>query len=231
VALQDRLLVKGGHRQLSGRGRAASVGFTDAAAVLLAVAATPLSGPAISETAVNYQRYARLQARTNVFEPDTYSELHDLTRLVKGHSLSAFIAALLKKIAVGRFAKVEDIWRRDSSLVSTRFDPKHDRIAVKIELMFPTPGARVTIEAYQADPISVPTKDPLDPVTYDREELLHRTSLEYHITGDDVVEYHESLPRFGGIQGMRVAPDLHQVRTFSLATLHPLGSLFIDSFE
>ncbi|WP_441252473.1 hypothetical protein AB8A28_16785 [Tardiphaga sp. 71_E8_N1_1] len=225
VAMQDRLLVKDGYRQLSGRGRAASVSCNDAAAVLLAVAATPISGPAIAETVIHYRRYADLQATDQIY-PVSYPGLWDLDQLAEGHSLQDATTALIDKIARGRFERVQDIWKAGRTSVDTRFDPQDDVIEVSIEMRFPFPEARVTISAFQERAELVPGRDLLDPVFEPIRELLHQTTIDYVPTIDTAEEFVASLQDFKGAPGGRVKPDLKQVRSFGLATLHPLGSLF-----
>ncbi len=48
VSLYDRLLVVHGYRKVSGRGRSAVTTFSDAAALIIAVAATPITGAALN---------------------------------------------------------------------------------------------------------------------------------------------------------------------------------------
>src|SRR3569833_1510608 len=63
VALHDRLLAEAGLRTSGGRGRsAAKVNTDDAANLLIAVAAEPITGPTVRDSAQTVRKYALLPA-------------------------------------------------------------------------------------------------------------------------------------------------------------------------
>src|SRR5689334_13128024 len=93
VAMQDRILVKSGYRPITGRGRSARGSPEGASALLIAVAATPLSGPGVKETSVHYERYAHLGATAKSGDWTSWPVKH-LNELPSGHSFQAAIAAI-----------------------------------------------------------------------------------------------------------------------------------------
>ncbi|MBR0959521.1 hypothetical protein [Bradyrhizobium japonicum] len=100
VAQHDRLLVVNGQRRISGRGRSATASPCDAAALLVAVAATPIAGPAIN--IANYRSYANLRA---VHVPPgkfgSWEQIDSLRELADGHTLVEALARIIGRLANG----------------------------------------------------------------------------------------------------------------------------------
>ncbi|MGJ5206125.1 hypothetical protein [Bradyrhizobium sp. HKCCYLR20261] len=100
VAQHDRLLVVNGQRRISGRGRSATAQPSDAAALLVAVAATPIAGPAISIS--SYQSYANLRA---VHLPpgrfSSWKQIESLRELADGHTLVESLSLIIGRLAKG----------------------------------------------------------------------------------------------------------------------------------
>jgi hypothetical protein len=100
ISQQDRLLVINGQRKISGRGRSAMASPTDAAALLIAVAATPIAGPAIN--IVNYQSYANLHA---VHLPPgklgSWQNIDSLRDLPDGHTLLEALSRIIDCLSKG----------------------------------------------------------------------------------------------------------------------------------
>src|SRR3981189_795269 len=127
----DRHLVTAGIRQAHGRGRSAkTVTPVDAANLLIAIAAAPISGSAIIESASNYEKFASLPAvgqlpPTLATWPATIKSKH-LGRLQCGHTLRDGIAALIWAAPAGecprvKFAPSEP---EERSLEALTFDPE-----------------------------------------------------------------------------------------------------------
>jgi hypothetical protein len=156
VAMQDRMLVTSGHRLITGRGRAARGSPDGAAALLLAVAATPLSGPAIKDTAVHYERYARLLATTPSGECTTWQVKH-LNNLEPGHSPHAAIAAIIALFGEG-ISQPCDLFADalpDANGISSD-------VSIDVELRAPTPTAEIVVRAVQRRARLTELRNPVD---------------------------------------------------------------------
>lgn len=220
VALQDRMLVTSGHREITGRGRAARGSPEGAAALLLAVAATPLSGPGIKETAVHYERYARLFAKAASGERTTWPLKH-LEQLPAGHSLHEAVAAIIVLLGKG-VSQASDIFseaKPDADGVNTDLD-------IEVELDAPAPSAAIVIRATQWKAHATKQLNTQDNLPFFEEEQIARFEcrLEYRATLDDMKEYLDTLP-IHPVAGRR-PPDLKQTRKFSRATLAHVAALF-----
>ncbi|MBT1513790.1 hypothetical protein KIP88_25185 [Bradyrhizobium sp. SRL28] len=138
VAQQDRLLVINGQRKISGRGRSAMASPRDAAALLIAVAATPISGPAIN--IANYQSYANLHA---VHLPqgklESWRNIVSLRDLPDGHTLLEALSRIITCLSKG--ALLAD---GNGLMTPQREYPHH--INVHVDLYAPVSRATVTIE-------------------------------------------------------------------------------------
>jgi hypothetical protein len=222
VAMQDRMLVTSGHRLITGRGRAARGSPDSAAALLLAVAATPLSGPAVKETAVHYERYARLLATAPSGEGATWPLKH-LSQLAPGHSLHAAIAVIIVALGEG-VAQACDLFtdaQPDANGISTD-------LSIDVELDAPMPSAAVVVRAVQWRAHATGLRHPDDGLPTFNEEKVARFEcrVEYRPTHDEAENYLNTLPRHPGVG--RRSPDLRQTRTFTLATLAHVAALFSD---
>jgi hypothetical protein len=138
IAQQDRLLVINGQRKISGRGRSAMASPNDAAALLIAVAATPISGPAIN--IANYLSYANLHA---VHLPSgklgSWQSIDSLRDLPDGHTLLEAIARIIDCLSKG--ALLED----SNGIMPPQGEyPYH--IDVHVDLYAPVSRATVRIE-------------------------------------------------------------------------------------
>ncbi|MCK1469251.1 hypothetical protein [Bradyrhizobium sp. CW10] len=222
VAMQDRMLVTSGHRMITGRGRAARGSPEGAAALLLAVAATPLSGPGIKETAIHYERYSHLLAASPTGELVTWPLKH-LKQLRAGHSLHEAVAAII--ILLGRgVSQASDLFadaRPDANGITTD-------LSMEVELAAPTPSAAIVIRAHQWNAYPTGQFHPDDNLpVLDRDRVaMYECRVEYSATFDDMQKYLETLP-LHPIAGRR-SPDLTQKRKFSLATLAHVAALFSD---
>ena len=143
VAMQDRMLVTSGHRIITGRGRAARGSPEGAAALLLAVAATPLSGPGIKETAIHYERYSRLFAKTRSGELVTWPLKH-LEHLRAGHTLHEAVAAIIVLLGRG-ISQASDLF----SEAMPDADNIETHLSMDVELDAPAPSAAIVIRAQQ----------------------------------------------------------------------------------
>jgi hypothetical protein len=223
VAVQDRMLVTSGHRRITGRGRAARSTPDDAAAILLAIAATPLAGPAVKETVLNYERYAGLIAANATGELHTW-ELRHLSELRPGHTLKEALTAIITAIANGA-KQASDLWKEakpDKGEITTD-------LSVTVELEAPTPTATIKIVAVQMKPIFFTAKHcPADAAPWFLDEPVATFSAQgtYYATEAMLERYMESLPLMPS--GARESPDLSQVRRFTLATIKPVAMLFSD---
>jgi hypothetical protein len=222
VALQDRMLVTSGHRVITGRGRAARGSPEGAAALLLAVAATPLSGPGVKETAIHYERYARLFARASSGEPVTWRLKH-LNQLAPGHSLHEAVAAIIVILGKG-VSQASDLFPEaepDTDGVSTD-------LRIEVEVKAPIPTAAIDIRAVQWRAYPTGKLDSLDGLPTFEEERVASFDyrVEYQATLDDLQTYSDTLPPHP-IAGRRT-PDLMQTRKFSRSTLAHIAALFSD---
>jgi hypothetical protein len=137
VAQHDRLLVINGYRKISGRGRSASATPDDAAALLVAVAATPIAGPAIS--IANFKSYANLKgANVLLGKVSTWKEVDALRDLADGHTLLEAIGKIID--CVSKNALLSNING------SPRIDDQYFDVQVSVELHAPSPRAAITIE-------------------------------------------------------------------------------------
>jgi hypothetical protein len=222
VAMQDRMLVTSGHRMITGRGRAARGSPEGAAALLLAVAATPLSGPGIKETALHYERYSRLFARTRSGELVTWPLKH-LEHLRAGHTLHEAVAAIIVLLGRG-ISQASDLFaeaKPDADGIDTH-------LSMEVELDAPTPSAAIAIRAQQwkAHPTGRHHTDDGLPAYEGDRIASFEYRVEYHATFDDMKKYLDTLP-LHPIAGRR-SPDLTEKRKFSLATLAHVAALFSD---
>lgn len=161
VAQHDRNLAVAGIREVRGRGRSARrVSAEDAANLLIAVAAAPISGPSLRESAATVQKYAALASVDHedlVFS--TWSEqleIPELTRLPEGHSLSSSLAALIRAFV----AEAPDAQQGSGSMS-----------LVEVDLMGPRPSARILVitgEPELPEPPPRLEEYELDEVTYER---------------------------------------------------------------
>jgi hypothetical protein len=143
VAQHDRLLVINGQRKISGRGRSAMASPSDAAALLIAVAATPIAGPAIN--IANYQSYANLHA---VHLPPgklgSWQTIASLRDLPDGHSLLEALSRIIDCLSKG--ALLAD----SNGIMLPRGEyPYH--IDVHVDLYAPVSGATLRIERTTAN--------------------------------------------------------------------------------
>jgi hypothetical protein len=100
----DRSLVAAGIRKTHGRGRSArSVTTEDAANLLIAIAAAPISGSAIKDSAQYCKLFGALPASNGLQLENWPKTLRSryLTELPEGHELRHAIAALISAAAVG----------------------------------------------------------------------------------------------------------------------------------
>lgn len=202
VIQHDRELAASGYRRKGGRGRSAvHVTTDDAANLLIAVVAAPVSGPVVKETVATFERYAFLPAWKEMYhEPADWSELKVLSELSKGHNLSSALSAIIRGYSNGDFAKVDNIWR--SFAPSTIGDPGH--VSVQVHIEGPTPAASIAIRGHRDFP----------------RENAEETVLAYH---EDFLIGHNGTS--GLVRTQRVG-DLGQIRTFSDYTLHAIAKLF-----
>ena len=111
VALHDRALAEHGYRRSGGRGRsAAKVTPDDAANLIIAIAAAPMSGPAIRNTVETYRQYAGLRAGYKNFAKQAdWSPLLVLRELTIGHSLAAAVSGLISAYANQQFEQPNQV--------------------------------------------------------------------------------------------------------------------------
>jgi hypothetical protein len=123
VILHDRLLAEHGHRRSGGRGRSAVHMLPeDAIALLIAVAAPPITGPAVRETIQTYRHYASLKAHVSpefdVLEedrPGKWDDLKILQDLEEGHTLAAALTELLRVFMADGFEDLSQVWKQPAS--------------------------------------------------------------------------------------------------------------------
>ena len=209
VVQHDRHLAARGYRRKGGRGRSAiHVTPEDAANLLIAVAAAPISGPVVTKTINTFERYARLPAwQPSSIEPGDWSELKVLSELRKGHSLSEALAALIRGYANGDFATPDLVWSSFSKPVTG----DHGYVEVDVKFEGPVPSAEISIEG--------------------------RRGLEVHEAASAVLSYHEKFPttqreveKLKRLRHQRGEDgDLIQIRIFSDATLKAIAGLFSEN--
>ena len=220
VAMQDRMLVTSGYRPITGRGRAARGTPDGASALLIAVAATPLSGPGVKETAVHYERYAHLAAIARSGDWTSWQIKH-LDQLAPGHSLHAAIATIIRALSEG-VTQASDLFadaNPDGGDVYTQ-------LTIDVELGAPAPSAAIEIRAEQLRYFESGRLNPHDGLPIFDEECVDRFEcrVEYRQTLDEAEKYLATLP-IHPVVGRR-SPDLRQTRTFSIATLAHIAGLF-----
>ena len=138
VAQHDRLLVIKGQRKISGRGRSATASPGDAAALLVAVAATPIAGPAMN--IANFMSYANLRGvHLPPGELGSWQEIDALCGLADGHTLVEAISQIIDSLSKG-------VLLPDSNgrMLPQGEYPYH--IDVTVELYAPVARATVIIE-------------------------------------------------------------------------------------
>lgn len=128
IAQQDRLLAESGVRRMGGRGRSAlHVSPQDAASLLLAAAAPPVSGPVVRETVRTFRAYADLRAHFSLrfalkdwessdeptYELGEWSKLSIMQELPRGHSLLSALTSVLSAFMAGQFESTQRVWRDD----------------------------------------------------------------------------------------------------------------------
>jgi hypothetical protein len=143
VALYDRLLVVHGYRKISGRGRSAFVTFGDAAALIIAVAATPITGAALN--IANFESYAGLRA-TNLTAGDVggWTTVSSLVDLAEGHTLHDGLTRILTSLSEGTLipsSNGQPLAKGQCPVQAT----------VSIDFYAPWPRASITIECLSAD--------------------------------------------------------------------------------
>ncbi|WP_316205335.1 hypothetical protein [Bradyrhizobium sp. SZCCHNS3004] len=135
VAQHDRLLVVNGQRRISGRGRSATAQPSDAAALLVAVAATPIVGPAIN--IASYQSYANLRA---VHLPPgrfgNWQQVESLRELAHGHTLVEALSRIIGCLAKGMLLP-----DNSEGMLPQGAYPYH----IGISVVLYAPGARATV--------------------------------------------------------------------------------------
>jgi len=138
IAQQDRLLVVHGQRKISGRGRSAMASPSDAAALLIAVAATPIAGPAIN--IANYQSYANLHA---VHLPPgklgSWRNVDSLRDLPDGHTLLQALSRIIDCLSKGALLPDSD------GVMPPPGEYPHD-VSISVDLYAPFSRATVRIE-------------------------------------------------------------------------------------
>ena len=139
VAQHDRLLVINGQRKISGRGRSATASPGDAAALLVAVAATPIAGPAMN--IANFKSYANLRGvHLPPGELGTWQEIEALRGLANGHTLVEALSRIIDCLSKGVLLPDSN-----GSMMPPGEYPYH--IDVRVELYAPTSGATVKSNA------------------------------------------------------------------------------------
>jgi len=138
VALYDRLLVVHGYRKISGRGRSAVTTFGDAAALIIAVAATPITGAALN--IANFEAYAGLRA-ANLAAGDVggWTTISSLVELHDGHTLHEVLTRILTRLYEGTL--ISD--STGQPLAKGKIPYQAD---VGVNFYAPYPRASVTIE-------------------------------------------------------------------------------------
>jgi hypothetical protein len=107
VAQYDRRLAEGGLRSKAGRGTsAAKITPQDAANLLIAVAASPLSGQSVKGAVDTCEAYGSLPAVTSWATNFPKFGLPALTRLPPGHTLREALIALIDGTRNGQFFKI-----------------------------------------------------------------------------------------------------------------------------
>lgn len=143
VALYDRLLVVHGYRKISGRGRSAVVTFGDAAALIISVAATPITGAALNIS--NFESYAGLRAANlRVGDVGGWTTVSPLVDLAEGHTLHEALTRILTSLFEGSLGP--DLSRQHSEKGQC---PLH--VDVGVDFYAPMPRACVTIEFLSND--------------------------------------------------------------------------------
>jgi hypothetical protein len=158
-----------GQRKISGRGRSATASPSDAAALLVAVAATPIAGPAMN--IANFKSYANLRGvHLPPGELGTWQGIDALRGLANGHTLVEALSRIIDCLSKG-------VLLPDSkgSMTPPGEYPYH--IDVRVELYAPTSIATVRIE-----------RTPNDSYDPDFAEVLHyyRTTYDESIAPPEI---------------------------------------------
>ncbi|WP_338828345.1 hypothetical protein [Bradyrhizobium sp. 27S5] len=153
VAQQDRLLVINGERKISGRGRSATASPTDAAAILIAVAATPICGPAININ--NYQSYANLNAvHLAAGKLGSWRTIDSLGVLPDGHTLLEALSSIIDCLSKGTLLP------NSNGIMPPRGElPYH--INIGVDLHAPRSSATIMIERFAEDSVEPDLKETL----------------------------------------------------------------------
>ncbi|WFU45779.1 hypothetical protein QA640_43820 (plasmid) [Bradyrhizobium sp. CB82] len=211
------MLVTSGHRQITGRGRSARSSPADAAALILAVVATPLSGPGVKETALHYERYSRLVAKDEGGEPANW-RLKRLRELVPGRTLGEALTAVIEAI-VDEPRQACDLFEQalpNSAGTWTEFS-----IAIELEAPMPTASIRISAQQRKETTLEHPGRPPISIADVVAEFSAH---VHYGPTYESARDYLETLPELA--PGARRGSDLTQIRRFTHNTLKPVADLF-----
>jgi hypothetical protein len=202
VIQHDRQLAAKGYRRKGGRGRSAiRVTTEDAASLLIAVAAAPVSGPVVKETVGTFEKYASLPAwKLHHYEPGNWSGLKVLSELPKGHSFSEALATLIREYARGNFASVDFVWSNFPGAESG--DPGDVQVTVTLEGPIPTAGIKI---------------------------IGHRSEPKLEVK-DAELSYQPKISPARAKGGLTVSHrgDLVQMRAFTDYTLKAVAALFVD---
>jgi hypothetical protein len=198
VAQHDRLLAINGHRRISGRGRAARAQPEDAAALLIAVAASSAWGPAVKETIRHFEIYAGLRALQPLSDrPANWRGVKPFAGLSDGHSLREVLTQCIRSHAGGAFKRAADVWVNVPRHLKGKLEEAAVSIAVTFHLPFPEVNIKLTALSDEPD--------------------AHEAELE--------LNYYMSVAAHNA-QARSPLTDLNQVRTFGSFTLDSLGHLF-----
>jgi hypothetical protein len=184
-------LVINGQRKISGRGRSATASPSDAAALLVAVAATPIAGPAMN--IANFKSYANLRgAHLPPGELGTWQDIDALRGLANGHTLVESLSRIIDCLSKG-------VLLPDSNGSMTPPGEYPNHIDVRVELYAPTSRANVRIE-----------RTPNESYDSDFAEVLHyyRTTYDEPIapaTGDFTQVRSFGMPTLWSLANLFVA--------------------------
>ena len=207
----DRFLVTAGYRKVSGRGRAAKVTPQDASALLIVVAASPISGPTVKASVASFESYNCLFASdSDTQEATSWAALKILQDLPKGHTLHEAISAIIVLLARGLPAHGGDIFENVPTLVAQ--GPYDLDFAISFEA--PLPMARIRIYANIYDPHS----DQPERAEQMTSEILYRPTASMMASYLD--DQSEIFP------GVHVISDFKQVRSFGIFTLQKIARIF-----
>jgi hypothetical protein len=148
----DRKLVEAGHRKKSGRGlSAARMDASDAANLLIATAAAPISGPSVIGSAAAFEKFANLkaQASKNRGLKNTWQNIRCLSHLPPGHTFADALAELIRQTANGSLDKATHIW---PELLSPGVELYAETVGFSISLTEPNCEGQIRIEAMGLPP-------------------------------------------------------------------------------